>query len=173
MYSLAGVDYSPILRGKAGEFLALQKLRDPIKDCIAPMIVLPSLSIKDLEKHRRLTKSEAARIFVERIVACWSGRPFFLDPSFLKFDVDDKKDAFLLKSLLTLCERFNCKAIPTVSLRTSSSRIQTYREHVEKNKSGIAFKVSLRDFDKNGLEEAIIEIQRSTGAGFHEMGAVY
>ncbi len=106
MFPIEHVDYSPVLRGKSGEFQALDRLRDQIKDRVAPTIVLPSLSIKDLEKRRRLNSREAPRLFVERMAACWKDRPFFFDARFLVFNHDPVEDRTLLKAMLMLCEQY-------------------------------------------------------------------
>jgi T4 beta protein len=163
VFSIAQVDYSVVLRGKAGEFLALEKLRDPIKDRVAPMIVLPSLSIKDLEKHRTLRKGEAPRIFAERIAKCWKARPFFLEARFLRFDTDEGKDGALLNKLLLLCGSNDCNAIPAISLKTSSARLHVFKDYMQRSGSGLALRVSLSDLNRQSLESEILAFLTDAG----------
>ena len=163
MYSIDHMDYSPFLRGKSGEFLGLEKLRDQIKARIVPTIILPSLSIKDMEKRRVLNKREAPRTFIKRIAGSWKKRPFFIESRFIKFDPDPNKDAATLHAMLELCEQHDCKAIPVIDLRTPEPRLQIYKDYIATTQSGAAFRITLGDLTRPGLESRVPQVLSTTG----------
>jgi hypothetical protein len=156
MFSTTEVEYSPTVRGKPGELEALYRLWPPIKPLIAPTIILPSLPTRDLIKKRPLSKKEAPQAYAKRIASTWKTFPFFLEARFLKFDIEANEDAACLSRLLVLLEKFDCKAIPTIDIRTKDSRLKACAEYVARTGSGVAFRCPLEDIGRPGIEDKIL-----------------
>lgn len=167
MFSVSRVKYGPILRGKLGELLALSRLFDPHKEFIAPTVIVPSITAKDLQKKRPLTPKEATRIHIGRISESWKGI-FFLECRFIKFDADEIADARLLREMLDNAKRMRCLAIPVVDLRTNSHRIEAIRDYVQTTSSGVAIRISIADVDKRELESRVTNLLEKIGVSFNE-----
>jgi hypothetical protein len=79
MLLIEPADYCPALRFKKGERDALKALHPPHKDRLLPLLVLPPMSHKEVEKNRPLTLAEYVRFHVGQMLRCWDTRPCLVD----------------------------------------------------------------------------------------------
>lgn len=125
--------YTPILKWKAGEKRALQKLPDKIKDQILPIFELQPCSDTD-------DINTIAKKFGDDITKCFGpNRDFMLDFSY--FDLDMTSSEYVKKFLsISLSKGANC--IPVISLENYNLLLDQFIESKNFIKHGIAIRIT-------------------------------
>ncbi len=155
MFEIEGRSYTAALRWKKGEMDALRSLDDESKERLLPHVILPPLSVKDIEQRRLLSKQEFSTIQVGRLQQNWAHRPVLVDFRFLRFDKDAGVDAAWLSEFLTMARRFNCRIIPVVDPQTDAYRVSAIAAAIENSRSGGAIRVGLHDLQNVQLESLL------------------
>ncbi len=75
MYAIENKSYTTALRWKKGEMEALGSLDEPTKEGMLPHIIIPPLSVRDIESRRTLSRDEFSLIQIGRLQKFWAGRP--------------------------------------------------------------------------------------------------
>lgn len=157
MLGIEAATYSPSLRWKKGEYLALSSLDEPIKDHILPHIIIPPLSARDTEQNRKLSQDEFFPVQIGRIAKHWGRRTCLLDTRFVEFASGHVEDGEKLFSFLNATFKFGCAAIPMFDLETSLSRLDAIRRHWLETQCGLALRISFLDL---GRENLLREVQK-------------
>lgn len=145
------IEYVCAVRWKKGESEALWTLDDPVKDLLAPHIILPPRSAKDIDKGRPLHRNEYLNVHVGRIATFWPKRPCVLDFRFAKLNDDIGKDAKQISAFLALANQSGCLAIPTVDLRTNEERLAVIRTYWLDTNCGLAIRITLDNLTDSDL----------------------
>src|SRR5688572_30552920 len=83
--------YIPILKGKEGEYGALELLDSKIKECIYPLIEVPRIPVDYVNEGLAKTLDEHIKGVAEKIHKCWGDRmPIMVDVPWI--DSDDVLD---------------------------------------------------------------------------------
>jgi Beta protein len=147
--------YTPVLRLKQGEYLALADLANDVKDCILPHIILPPPSERDPERGRRLTPEELIQEHARRIGAYWTGRTCLIDARFLGASLAPIGAARWLPDLFDAIERARRRAIPVANLSMNADEKEGIRLVFAKHKNGLALRITLADLADGILFENI------------------
>lgn len=157
--------YVPILKGKEGEFAALQELKSDIRALIMPLIEIPSvprdytndLPAKSLDDH-------LAGI-PEKLGKCNLARPLYLDlPSY--GEAEHLADGRLgLDALLADCTRYGVIAIPVVSRASSDNYLSVAGLHTKSSDCGICVRLVEKDFSEDiDTDAEVARVLRGVGA---------
>src|SRR5437879_3936316 len=103
--------YVPVLKGKEGEFAALEALTPEIRGNVMPLIEVPGVPYDYANERPAKSLTEHVAGIAERLRRCVQDAPLFLDlPWFDEVeDIDDGRVA--LEAVLTDCARLGVKAV--------------------------------------------------------------
>lgn len=155
MLGIEAATYSPSLRWKKGEYLALNVLDDAIKDRVLPHLIIPPLSARDTEQNRKLSKDEFFPTQIGRIAQHWGKRTCLLDMRFVEFSSGHVEDGEKLYSFLNATSKFGCSAIPTFDLATNLARLGAIRRHWLDTQCGLAIRISFLDLGGQELSRQV------------------
>lgn len=142
--------YVPMLKGKEGEFAALEVLFSSVSDAILPLIEVPSVPYDYANEKPARTLDEHISGIAMRLRQCWPGRLLYLDvPSF--DDTDRLADGRPAGArILENCREANVLAIPVVGASSSKAYLAAVREHINGSDTGFCIRLTAADFDEDG-----------------------
>lgn len=155
MFGIEAATYSPSLRFKKGEYLALRALDEAIKDLTLPHLIIPPISARDTEMNRRLSLEEFFPVQIGRISQNWGSRACLVDTRFVEFAPGAAEDGERLLKFFSSASKFACSAIPVFDLSTSSNRLDAIRRHWLETQCGLALRVSFLDLGRQDLSSSI------------------
>lgn len=148
--------YVPILKGREGEFAALQELYSDVRGKILPLIEVPQIprdyakggSAKELDDH--------IAPIADRLRRCWLSGDIYLDMS--RIGLETLRDGRLaLELVLNECATFGVNAIPVLSLSSSGGYVSTAGAYSAASGLGTCLRLVVRDF----REEVDLEAETS------------
>jgi hypothetical protein len=162
--------YVPILKGKEGEFAALETLKPDIQPYLMPLIEIPDVPYDYANERPAKSPDEYLRGIVERLDKSWT-RPLYVDLPWTgeKELLDDGRVA--LEAVLTDCAERGVKAVPVVSRVTSTQSLSVAGRYSESEQTGACIRLLVEDFEEDiDLE---VEIDRMVaGLGTVPTGSV-
>lgn len=140
--------YVPALRWRQGEYQALLRLTDVVKQRIVPFITIPEVEYDfELEQPAK-SVHEHVHPFSARFKAKWGQRPAWIGvhPGIADQLMDNGQDipSYVFAALRT----FQAKAIPAVPLDAAPSTIAPVRAIAETDGLGLAILIRLEDLMK-------------------------
>ena len=144
--------YVPILKGKEGEFAALEALDNEIKMRLTPCIEIPKVPFDYGSDRPAKSLDSHVHGIVDRIKKCWGARSFYLDISNLGVK-ESKEAADALQIVLRDCNEQHLTPIPVVSRSSSPECISAARVNSESKGAVACIRLFVEDFE----EEIAIE----------------
>lgn len=140
--------YVPLLKGKEGEFAALEVLTADVRAHITPLIEVPGVPYDFA--NERPAKSVDAHVanIGERLRKCWPNAPFYLDvPRF--GDEDRLADGRVaLAGVLEDCVAAKVSAVPVVSRSSSPACLLAAQNHCLGSGLGLCLRLTVEDFEE-------------------------
>src|SRR5689334_528412 len=111
--------YVPILRGKEGEFAALEALAADVRKLIKPLIEVPGVPFDYTNERPARTLEEHVQGIASRLCKCWGGQPLYIHMPYFEDGgtLDDGRTA--LEAVLADCKEVGVAATPVVSSSSS------------------------------------------------------
>ncbi len=139
--------YIPILKGKQGEYSALETLSPSVKDCLTPLIEIPPIPwnwkkdqpLKSINGHL-----EGIGTTLDRAWA--SERPFFIDLIWISADDRMNNGEHPLEFVFGRAKEWNLSPIPVTGLIRDEAYQQACRTIQTEDKRGICLRVQREDF---------------------------
>lgn len=158
-------NYTPILRWKAAEKTAIDKLTQKAKQNIIPLVefLMPQVKNLDQDKTPKDLLNESIKQFnyklseiPKQIEAYWGKDPVFIDVQL----IDGSIRAKTIKKLLVDCQSLNIAIIPVINLmtdNTTSADIDTNQVSVDfaQKNSGLCIRISKSNLDSGTLQSDI------------------
>lgn len=144
--------YTPILKWKVGEKLALQQLSNNIKDQILPLIELQPLKDKDKDTQAFIQK------FEKDIIKYWGpNRPFLVDFSYFNNDTIYNNIQNFIETNLNR----NAICIPVISLENYDAYLKYFVESKHLLHNGLAIRLTPKTLDSydSAIKQIISSIQ--------------
>jgi hypothetical protein len=142
---ITSYDYVPILKWRQGEYQALLRLKDPVKDSIVPLIEVTPPDFDFEAGTPTKTLDEHLVTFAPRLQAKWGGRLALLDCSLLAAE-DRMADG--THPMRYLCERataLGAHLIPVITLESGPAYRQAVSIVDEETLNGVALRCSLEE----------------------------
>lgn len=149
--------YVPILKGKEGEYAALESLDDRIKSRLTPVIEVPK--IPHDYANERPSKSLVGHVgnVADRIQKCWKDSPFYLDIPWVQTGEHPHEAAAALKIILRGCLDQKLEPIPVVSCSSNPEYISAAKGHMVNNGAIACIRLYVEDFEEDVEIEKNIE----------------
>lgn len=142
---MATLAYVPILKGKEGEFAALETLGNDLAAQIMPVIEIPTVPYDYASERPSRTVEEHIANVSDRLRRCWGDRPVYLDVPW----ADDNDGASPLGVALRRCEVGGVQAVPVVSRRSAPDAIRAAARCAQENRVGVCVRLFVDDFEED------------------------
>jgi hypothetical protein len=157
------VVYCPILKGKEGEFTALQALSTSVQDAILPLIEIPRIPYDYVNEQELRNVEEHVKGITERLKECWRDRPVYVDVPWFD-DADDQEDAALaVMELLPACQALQVEVVPVVATTKSVRYLAAVNDYVRRVGSGLCVRLTLADFEEENEQDPAVAIDALLG----------
>ena len=156
--------YVPILKGKEGEFAALEFLVADVRTAIMPLIEVPPVPFDYANERPSRTLEEHFAAVSECVRKSWADRPLYIDLPWIKVDelLPDGRDP--VECMLANCARLEIAAVPVVSRSSSGEGLASAGRYAKAAGSGCCIRLLIQDFEEDtDLEREIDRILSEIG----------
>lgn len=147
--------YMPILKWRMGEYQALLRLKDEVKDAIVPLLVIPPLEYDFEEQRPKRTIEEHISPFAERYRKKWGNRKSLID-------IDISLERQMMSSgqevILHIFDEIRSnkgRAIPVISPSNGNEHKRNVRIITKKDNKGLALRLRIEDLIDNNFNTNI------------------
>jgi hypothetical protein len=156
--------YVPLLKGKEGEFTALEEIESDVRDLILPLVEVPRVPFDYVNERPAKTLDEHVSGVAGRLRECWPERPLYLDmPWFSEAELLADGTAAIGR-VLGDCRTGNVAAIPVVRTTSSAPYLAAVRAHLAECEDGACIRVTPSDFDEDGEIQLGEQLKRTLDA---------
>ena len=140
--------YVPILKWRQGEYLALERLAQDMKEYVMPLIEVPPLEWDFEEGKYAKNIDEHLERFMNRLIKKWGKRKAFvdlhlIDPSFRMAD-----GAHPMQYVLTEAHKCKLELVPVTSLNRDRDYQRAIRSSLSQPGRGVCLRLSVNDLLK-------------------------
>lgn len=142
--------YVPILKGKEGEYAALEELSSDVKSTIMPLIEVPAIPYDYASERPAKTLDEHVEGIPARLKKSCSNTPLYLDlPWFGENEtLQDGRSAF--EGILSGCTQLGLSVVPVVSRESSLTSLAAAKAHVPAAEVGSkCIRLLVADFEED------------------------
>lgn len=162
--------YVPILKGKEGEYAALEALTAEIKSQLMPLIEVPAIPWDFANESLAKSLDDHILGIPDRLKRACGVMPFYLDLPWFEHDEHLSNGMTALESILTKGSELGIRAIPVVYRGSSPAYLKAAKGHSLSNGSGICIRLLVKDFeDEVAIDE---EVEHLLTAASPDDGAV-
>lgn len=137
--------YVPLLKWRQGEYQALLKLNDSIKDQVVPLIVIPPIEYDFDDQCDKKTVEKHLEPFAKRYKAKWNKRPALIDMHHsLELSIRDSGLTTVV-SIFDELRANSANAIPVIDVRRDTQYLDDVKTIQKKDNGGLALRVTLSD----------------------------
>lgn len=141
--------YVPILKGKEGEYGALEAL--PLEDRlpISPLIEIPSIPYDYVNEKPARTLERHVGEVARKLRSCWGcDRAFYLDFTTHADQQVLKDGTHALELILGEARREEVRAIPVVRMKDNQGALEAAARHSQLAGTGVCLRLTVADFDE-------------------------
>jgi hypothetical protein len=152
--------YVPILKGRDGEYGALQTLDAPIRQALTPLVEIPPVPWDYEEEKPAKTVDEHLKKVGQKIQRAWGpSRRLFVDLLWIANSERMVDGGHPVTDVFRSLRIHNIDAVPVVGLLRGDDYVQACREIVDEDNRGICMRIQREDFtDFEDLGAAIGEV---------------
>lgn len=153
--------YVPVLKGKEGEFAALEALTPEIRTRLMPLIEIPRVPYDYANDRPSKSLNNHIAGIADRLLRCCQGLALYMDlPSFEEEDPADGRSA--LEVVLADCVGKGVHVVPVVSRTSSPEYLAVAGAHAQASGLGLCVRLLVEDFEED--VEIDSEIERLLGS---------
>lgn len=149
--------YIPILKGKEGEFAALEELDGNTRAAIVPLIEIPGIPYDYTNERPAKTLEQHVAGIAERLRRCWQDQPLYLDLPWFGDDEDAAQGEIAFRSALEDCQRFGVRAVPVIYRTTSPQSLTAAAGYSQESQTGACIRLLVEDFEEDVDLEAELD----------------
>ena len=147
--------YVPILKWRQGEYQALMRLKDSIKDLTYPLLVIPPVEFDFEEERPKKTVQDHIEPFSTRFSKKWGQRKALIDlhESLENESMDDGSP--VISSIFTSLRSENCNAIPVARFANHSNYVSHLKAIIATDKQGVAIRLKLPELMSSNINSQL------------------
>jgi hypothetical protein len=161
--------YVPMLKGKEGEFAALEALSGDVKPHLMPLIEFPGVPFdyanerpsKSLDEH---VEGLSGRL--DKLQRIWPNAPLYLHLPWFGEGERLKDGRVALESVLADCMKEGINAVPVVSRSSSHDEVRAAARYSANAETGACVRLFIEDFKED------IDLDEEVGRLWRELGSV-
>ncbi|HKT88885.1 MAG TPA: beta family protein [Candidatus Sulfotelmatobacter sp.] len=159
------VTYVPVLKGKEGEFAALEELRADVRHSIMPLIEVPDVPYDYVNERPARSLDEHVSGIAKRLKECWPHDPLFLDLPWFGEEEGLKDGRVALDAVLGDCRKNSVCVVPVISRRSSADYFAATNRHLRKSDLGTCLRLTVEDFEEDvDLESEVDDLLHKVGS---------
>ncbi|HZP34358.1 MAG TPA: beta family protein [Candidatus Acidoferrales bacterium] len=140
--------YVPVLKGKEGEFAALEALTPDIHARLMPLIEVPDVPYDYANDRPSKSLDDHVAGVADRLLRCCHDLPLYIDlPWFQEEDLADGRVA--LEAILADCANKGLKVLPVISRRSSAKYLAAAGAHAQTGGLGLCVRLLVEDFEED------------------------
>jgi hypothetical protein len=164
--------YVPILKWKMGEYQALNRLTDPVKDGLTPLLEIPPVGFDHETGQDRESADAHLGDFGRRLKSKWQGRPCFVDLKYLPPYTRLADGQHYVEGVFAAARAEGCNAVPVVSFANDTAFVAAVTTVNRQDQRGVCMRLGMQDFDRPSFLADIGTLLRSLGVGWAETDLV-
>lgn len=153
--------YVPVLKGKEGEYGALETLSNDIRNRLMPLIEVPDVPYDYANEESAKTLDQHVGKIADRLRKCWPDAPLYLDLPWPEGEERLSNGRVALETVLSDCADRGVQAVPVVSRRKSADYLSAARRYSAGAPNGACIRLLVSDFGEDVDVEA--EVGRLLG----------
>ena len=155
--------YVPALRWRQGEYQALLRLTDPVKDRVMPFITIPEIEFDFEENRLKKSTQEHVHPFATRYKSKWGKRSAWVGvhERIVQNPMDDGRDIFTY--VFEGLQAFDANAVPAIPLGADGNTVRAVAAIVKRDSLGVAISVRLEDLMKSNPDAQVRAVASSLG----------
>jgi hypothetical protein len=156
--------YVPLLKGKEGEYAALEALTRDIKPHLMPLIEIPGIPYDYANDRPAKSLDEHLTGIALRLKKCWQDGPLYLDLPWGEDEETLGDGRIALEAVLADCTQNGIHAVPVVSRTSSAKYLDGTRQYSEASQTGACLRLLVSDFEEEiDLEAEVDRLLESLG----------
>lgn len=159
--------YVPVLKWKMGEYQALSRLAEPVKDRITPLLEVPPVGFDFETRANKETLDSHIGDFGRRLKSKWQARPCFVELKYLQANPLCTGGQHCVDELFNAARQEGCAAIPVASFNNNPAYLAAIGRTVQQDRRGVCLRLYLPDFDRPNMAADIEHMLRSMAEGWH------
>lgn len=149
--------YVPVLKGKEGEFAALEVLKTDVRRIVMPLIEIPSIPYDYVNERPAKSLDEHVSGIAARLRRCWPDNPLYLDLPWFENEECLEDGRVALEAVLADCVSAGVQVAPVVSRRNSAKYLLAAGHHARKANFGTALRLTVEDFEED--VDLVVEVE--------------
>ncbi len=164
--------YVPAIRWRQGEYQALLRLTNQVKDRIVPFVTIPEVEFDFEAWLPKKSVQEHVHPFVARYKSKWGKRPAWVGvhESIVQKPMDDGRDIFTY--VFEGLRAFDSSAVPAIPLRTDANTVRAVATIVKRDGLGLAISVGLEDLMKPTPNAQVQDLLSTLGVALSDTDLV-
>lgn len=151
--------YVPVLKGKLGEFKALDGLTGEMKDSITPLLEVPPIPWDFEEEKPARTIDRHLRSFVPNIKRFWGvDHPLFVDMNFVPDSERMQTGEHPLTWVFDYARKEELKLVPITGIGRDTEYQDAVRDVVAQDGQGLCIRIDATDIEDEELEISIEQL---------------
>jgi hypothetical protein len=162
--------YVPVLKGKEGEFSALEALAKPTNDVrnwLMPLIEIPDVPYDYATEESGKSLDQHVSGIADRLRKCWQDRPLYIELPWSEGEEGLSDGRVALEAVLSDCVDRGVQAVPVLSRKKSDRYLSAACRYSITTRSSLCVRLLVADFEEDiDLESEIGRLLRGLdGAG--------
>ena len=139
--------YMPILKGKEGEFAALEALSGDVRNVLLPLVEVPRVPYDYINERAAKSLDAHLNSVAQRLAKCWgNGQPIYLDVPWLGEDEQITNAAHAMQRVLANCAGLALRVVPVVRVGSHVDYIESAAHHAAECRTGVAIRLTVDNF---------------------------
>ena len=158
--------YVPILKGRMGEYGALESLNLDLRDSLTPLIEIPPIPWDWAEEQpAKSVDDHLAKVGINFEKSIGTEKPFFVDLLWIP-DSERMEDGSLpLEYVFGTARDLGIFPVPVINLVRSDDFLSAVREIIREDQRGVCLRIQREDFTEfDDLENVMLETLRTVSA---------
>jgi hypothetical protein len=144
--------YVPVLKGKEGEYGALEALAtsaSDVRDWIIPLVEVPDVPYDYESEESAKTLDQHVSGIADRLRKCWQGRRLFIELPWPEGEERLSDGRVALESVLSDCAARGVPAIPVLSRQKSAGYLSVAKKYLASARLGLCIRLLVGDFEED------------------------
>jgi hypothetical protein len=141
--------YVPVLKGKEGEFAALEVLEPNVRLRLMPLIEVPAVPYDYANERPSKSLDNHVTGIAERLLRCCQGMPMYIDLPWFKDRENLADGRVALEVVLNVCAQRGVRAVPVVSRMSSPKYLAAAGAYAKTTGLGVSLRLLVEDFEED------------------------
>ena len=150
--------YVPVLKGKEGEYGALEELSHGVRTRLMPLIEVPDIPYDYANEGSAKSLDDHVAGIAGRLKKCWQGNPLYLDLPWFEGEERLSDGRVAVEVVLADCASTGVRAVPIVSRKKSAEYLAAAGHYSATAGRGACIRLLVTDFAEDVDVEA--EVRR-------------